>query len=915
MTAPPLAQMLGRLARGLVGLAAVVALLAGIPWGLWHWVGWPLPHTIPTWAEAGAALTSNGVPDELVINALAIVVWIAWADLCLAVVVETAALVRGREALRLPLAGPLQPLAANLLATVMLLVPQGSLRAHVPSPPQVAVVRSIQQLATAQQPPGAADLPAQALDTRHPPAAPSATFPSSTPTPRTARLRYTVRAADPARGVKRDTLWGIAERFLGDGRRYPEIYRLNKGRPQPDGGRLTDPNRIWPGWVLDLPADAADRLATTNTPPAPQRSTPPAGSNPAPDQPPDTTPRREGPRSTATQPATTTRHQNQPPARPAESRRPRRPAIDLPGGGVVGPSLAAAIAAALALAFLHRRRRYHPTTPGPGLRHTDPLITPTIRRLLRAATGADQVDADGETTANGPTIHARGNGAATPPRPAAVIPIAQDEDTEASIDLTAGGLGLLGPSGSAAIRAAISILLTQARPDTVEVMVAGTGLAAELLGQTTPLPGLTITDNLDTALNTMEVELLRRSRLLAQQDLADLAGYTAFDPAEPLPTLVLVADGRNQPLPPRLHAVLAAGQRVGITAALLGTNPAGPTITADPAGTITSIQPDTALADLAGARLYTLHLEETVELLRVIAAANGVEPPTAEPPPPPPAAAAPEPASQQASTSPPASDPSASRPVEVQVLGPLRIHVDGRQLSKGLRTKAIELLAYLLVHPAGVTRDAAIEALWPELDPDRGVAWFKAVLGNLRRALSPTEPTDASVIPRVIDRYQANPHLIGCDLWRFQRALTAAAAASDPAAKHTALQQALVAYQGDLVEGADCDWAITEREDLRRQAITAASRLADLHQQTGDHQRALDVLEQAVRWDPYNEELYQQIMCILAQLGRVGEIRCTYRQLELRMADLDDDPSEPTRQLRDQLLRAARSSTGHPAGR
>jgi DNA-binding SARP family transcriptional activator len=56
------------------------------------------------------------------------------------------------------------------------------------------------------------------------------------------------------------------------------------------------------------------------------------------------------------------------------------------------------------------------------------------------------------------------------------------------------------------------------------------------------------------------------------------------------------------------------------------------------------------------------------------------------------------------------------------VLGPLRIHVDGRQLNKGLRTKAIELLAYLLVHPAGVTRDAAIEALWPELDPDHGVA-------------------------------------------------------------------------------------------------------------------------------------------------------------------------------------------------
>jgi DNA-binding SARP family transcriptional activator len=290
-------------------------------------------------------------------------------------------------------------------------------------------------------------------------------------------------------------------------------------------------------------------------------------------------------------------------------------------------------------------------------------------------------------------------------------------------------------------------------------------------------------------------------------------------------------------------------------------------------------------------------------LLRVITAANGADAPTAEPPP---TAAAPEPTTQPTSTgSPQPGEAAASRPVDVQLLGPLRIHVNGHQLSKGLRTKAIELLAYLLVHPAGVTRDAAIEALWPELDPDRGIAWFKAVLGNLRRALSPAEPTDASVIPRVVDRYHANPDLIGCDLWRFHHALTTATTTSNPAATTTVLQQALAAYQGDLVEGADYDWALTEREDLRRQALTTVSRLAELHQQTGDPQRALDVLDQAIRWDPYNEELYQQIMRIQAQLGQVEEIRRTYRRLEVHMGDLDDDPSQPTRQLRDQLLRAA----------
>ncbi|SEC67806.1 hypothetical protein SAMN04489727_4658 [Amycolatopsis tolypomycina] len=53
------------------------------------------------------------------------------------------------------------------------------------------------------------------------------------------------------------TLFKIAERALGDGRRFPEIFRLNEGRPRPDGTPFTDPTAIEPGQVLQLPDDAA----------------------------------------------------------------------------------------------------------------------------------------------------------------------------------------------------------------------------------------------------------------------------------------------------------------------------------------------------------------------------------------------------------------------------------------------------------------------------------------------------------------------------------------------------------------------------------------------------------------------------------------------------------------------------------
>lgn len=46
--------------------------------------------------------------------------------------------------------------------------------------------------------------------------------------------------------VKGDNLWKIAEKTLGSGARYPEIFEANKPM-------LTDPDKIYPGQVLRIP--------------------------------------------------------------------------------------------------------------------------------------------------------------------------------------------------------------------------------------------------------------------------------------------------------------------------------------------------------------------------------------------------------------------------------------------------------------------------------------------------------------------------------------------------------------------------------------------------------------------------------------------------------------------------------------
>ncbi|HSK21616.1 MAG TPA: hypothetical protein VK906_00485, partial [Egicoccus sp.] len=223
--------------RGLASTVAAALLLVGVPVGLVLFVGWPLPATLPD-AEAVSRALRTGIGDEVIVNTLAVIAWLAWSQLVLGLVAEVAGVLRGRGRPRLPVLPAVQGFATRLVAGMLLLgAPIRPAHAMADSPPAAVV-------AEAAPPP----MPVAAAVGAVAPTIGDDTEPEEEPP----------AATGPTVTVERhDSYWAIAERTLGDGLRWREIHEFNVGRTMHDGHVIVAGDEtLRAGWTLELPAGA-----------------------------------------------------------------------------------------------------------------------------------------------------------------------------------------------------------------------------------------------------------------------------------------------------------------------------------------------------------------------------------------------------------------------------------------------------------------------------------------------------------------------------------------------------------------------------------------------------------------------------------------------------------------------------------
>jgi DNA-binding SARP family transcriptional activator/tetratricopeptide (TPR) repeat protein len=237
--------------------------------------------------------------------------------------------------------------------------------------------------------------------------------------------------------------------------------------------------------------------------------------------------------------------------------------------------------------------------------------------------------------------------------------------------------------------------------------------------------------------------------------------------------------------------------------------------------------------------------------------------------------------------------------VRFQLLGPLRVDVDGEPVGLG-GTKQRMVLAHLLLNAGKPVRAAQlVDVLWGAEPPTSAAANLQTYVWRLRRTL----PFDGLVTSGTGYELRTPPETV--DAWLFRDAYARARAERDPVVALAALREAEGLWQGDpLADLPTVPAWEAELSGLSEARLAATEDRLALQVRLGDHGPVIEELAGLLAEHPYRERLWQQYLLALAGAGRRADALAAYADVRGRfVANLGVEPGPALRDAHAAVLR------------
>jgi ATP/maltotriose-dependent transcriptional regulator MalT/DNA-binding SARP family transcriptional activator len=236
-------------------------------------------------------------------------------------------------------------------------------------------------------------------------------------------------------------------------------------------------------------------------------------------------------------------------------------------------------------------------------------------------------------------------------------------------------------------------------------------------------------------------------------------------------------------------------------------------------------------------------------------------------------------------------------PVGITLLGRFEVTRGGRVVAlpagQGRR-----LLKFLAVCGGRAHADEAMEALWPEIDPESGRNRLRTVLGRLRASGGDLVVRD--------DESLVLGDFVDTDIARFQADSRKALAigVTDSRAAVALARAGIVRYRGDLLPDDPYEpWAAGPRERLRRQALALLDLCAGDAATRHNLDEACFFLEKAIELAPYEEDRHLTMAGHLIAQGRRGSALAVLGRARAALSEMGLPPTAALVDLEDAARR------------
>lgn len=251
----------------------------------------------------------------------------------------------------------------------------------------------------------------------------------------------------------------------------------------------------------------------------------------------------------------------------------------------------------------------------------------------------------------------------------------------------------------------------------------------------------------------------------------------------------------------------------------------------------------------------------------------------------------------------------AEKALDIGVLGPLQVMVDGTPLALGTPKQRAVLAMLVINRNKPVATQALVEGVWEQWPPPGAQASLHSYISNIRKLLDGAGVDSRTHLARVPPGYRLTVDETAIDIARFvaEKAAGVQAAAAgrfEQASGH--LSAALSEWRAPVLDDLrrDFQFADAYAAALAEDKVVAHTARAEAEIACGRGYAVIGELEALTAEHPYHEPLWTQLITAQYLAERQSDALEAYRKLKATLADdLGIDPGPTVRGLYERILR------------